>query len=467
MIELTLSEVAEITGGRLNRADLGDRSIRGLSIDTRTIEPGALFVALSGARRDGHDFVEAAGQAGASAALVERVVDSALPQVVVDDSRRAMAALALAWRLRCPARVVAITGSAGKTTVKQLLRAIFAADAPTLATEGNLNNDLGVPLTLSRLGAAHRWAVIEMGANHVGEIEGLCKIARPDISIITFAGRAHLGEFGGVDAIIRAKGEIYPQLGPEGVAVMNLGSAGVDRWLNRAGAGRVVGFLMDGDEPRVDCRPDLQGFWTEGGNGESLLEVIEGAARHRLPVPLPGRHNAFNLLAAVAVARSAGVSWDCIADGLAAFVPPEGRMSSHRVSECLTIIDDSYNANPEAFRAAIEVLAARPGRRVLVMGDMGELGEASAGLHREVAAQALTRLDAVFALGPDSVAALKAEGAKGACETFEALVDALKAWLVQVEGEPVTVLVKGSRFMHMERVVSALAGMREGGQSCS
>ncbi|MFP4271978.1 MAG: UDP-N-acetylmuramoyl-tripeptide--D-alanyl-D-alanine ligase [Halothiobacillaceae bacterium] len=467
MIELSLHEVARTTAGQLQPTDPAHRRVRGLSIDTRRIEPGALFVALRGEHRDGHDFVAEAAAAGAAAALVERPLDIALPQVIVDSTRVGLSALASAWRARCPARVVAVTGSAGKTTVKQLLKAIFSADAPTLATEGNLNNDLGVPLTLSRLGDTHRWAVIEMGANHLGEIENLCRIARPDIGAITFAGRAHLGEFGGVDAIIRAKGEIYPQLGPDGIAVINLGSAGAERWLDNPGRGRVLSLLLEGDQPRADRRPDLLGRWVAGEDGRSMLAIEQDGAQRTLAQPLEGRHNALNLLVAVAVARAAGLSWETIANGLAGFAAPEGRLTVRRVSDRLTVIDDTYNANPDAFRAAIDVLATRPGHRALVMGDMGELGDQSPALHREVADYGLQRLDAVFALGEDSVAALRAAGGSGGRDTLEELVDAVRGWLAQAGGEPVTLLVKGSRFMHMERVVSALTGTPEGGPSCS
>ncbi len=437
--------------------------VMGASTDTRSLQPGNLFFALCGERFDGHDHLPAALERGAVAAVVRRFLpEVALPQLVVADPLAALHTVAQCWRRACPAQVVAVTGSAGKTTVKQLLAAMCSAAGSTLATEGNLNNDIGVPLTLLKLSREHRFAVIEMGANHVGEIARLTALAAPHIGVVTMAGRAHMGEFGSVEAIVRAKGELFAGLAPEATAIMNADDAGFAYWQAHCPA-RQHSFSLT-------AQPGAQ-WQGRYDAAEHRLAVDEAgtALLTALPVPLPGAHNAQNVLAAVAVARAAGLSVEIIHHGLAQFVPPAGRMAVHALPSGAVLIDDTYNANPESMRAALNELARRPGRRVAVLGDMGELGAYSEAEHAALGEfAARLPVDALIALGDDmrfAVAAFRAirPGALAA-ESVEAAVAALVPELAPDlapewvdAARPITILFKGSRFMRIERVMAAVA----------
>ncbi|WP_407276206.1 UDP-N-acetylmuramoyl-tripeptide--D-alanyl-D-alanine ligase [Halothiobacillus sp. DCM-1] len=439
-----------------------DTRVMGVSTDTRSLAPGNLFFALKGARFDGHDHLAAAAERGAVAAVVSRPQPAlALPQFVVPDTLQALQMLAQAWRQTCPATVVALTGSAGKTTVKQLLAAMLQAAGRTLATDGNLNNDIGVPLTLLRMDDAHRFAVIEMGANHVGEIAQLTALVQPKIGLVTMAGRAHMGEFGSAEAIVRAKGELFAGLAPDAAAIMNFDDAGLAYWQAHCDAVQ-AGFSLNG-HPAARW----QGRYDPAAHQLAIAEAGTPLFA-ALPIPLPGAHNALNLLAAVAVARTAGLSAAVIAEGLAGFVPPAGRMAERRLPQGLTLLDDSYNANPESMRAALQELARRPGRRVAVLGDMGELGVYSAAEHTALGAfAAALPLDALIALGDDMRATVAAFNAvrrgAAAVESVEAAVSAVQPWLAD-QSSPLTVLFKGSRFMRIERVLAALAPTAETGE---
>lgn len=442
-IRVRLTQAAAWLGAERNGADV---EFHGVSTDTRALAPGVLFIALRGPRFDGHDYAAAASAAGAVALLVEHAVDSPLPQLIVRDTRLALGRLAAAWRLHCNTPLAAITGSNGKTTVKEMSRAILAQTGAVLATEGNLNNDIGVPLTLLRLTPQQRHAVIEMGANNPGEIAYLSDLAQPDAAVITNAGPAHLAGFGSLEGVARAKGEIYSGLRENGVAVINADDPFADLWRGMAGTQRQLCFGM-APEAIVTAR-----WQAEDGGSRLWLQTPAGEAE--LLLPLPGRHNVMNALAASALALALEVELSAICRGLEGMQGVAGRLAPRRAFNGARLIDDSYNANPASMRAAIDVLAAYPAPRILVLGDMGELGDAALQLHRETGAYARAAgIDAMYVTGPLSMAT--AEGFGSGAEHFEdcaALAAALRPLLTAAA----TVLVKGSRSARMERVVDAL-----------
>ncbi|MBP8901193.1 MAG: UDP-N-acetylmuramoyl-tripeptide--D-alanyl-D-alanine ligase [Thiobacillaceae bacterium] len=426
----------------LNAQAVGpDVEITSVSTDTRNLPAGCLFVALKGPRFDGHAFAAKALEAGAAAVMVEAGANLAPPSaLVVDDTRLALGRLAAWHRANMPARLVAITGSNGKTTVKEMVAAILAEEAgadAVLATSGNLNNDIGMPLTLLRLTPAHRHAVIEMGMNHPGELAYLTELARPDVALVNNALRAHLEGLGSVEAVARAKGEIYAGLKDDGIAIVNADDPHAGLWREMAGGHRVMGFGFAAD---ADVRIGEGGFSTPAGLIETTLRV-------------PGRHNLRNAAAAAAASLALGASADSVAKGLAAYVGTKGRLQIHPCILGATLIDDTYNANPDSTLAAIQVLAERPGTRILVLGDMGELGPDAAALHGEVGEQArATGIERLLCLGEMSAHTAKGFGA-GAMH-FER-IEELLAEIECALGPDVTVLVKGSRFMKMERVVQS------------
>jgi UDP-N-acetylmuramoyl-tripeptide--D-alanyl-D-alanine ligase len=443
---LDLDELARITGGMAAGERVG---FSGVSTDSRDIDPGDLFVALKGESFDGHDYVPQAIGRGAAAALVARRVGSEreIPQVVVKDPKAALGRLAAAWRERFALPVLALTGSNGKTTVKEMLASILAVHCggrgDVLATEGNLNNDIGLPLMLLRLRDHHRFAVLEMGMNHRGEIDYLSRIASPTAALVNNAQRAHIGLLGSLEAVAQAKGEIYAGLRPGGVALVNEDDAFAGYWKGLvAGRGIVTFGLAE--------TADVHGRVEQG-----QLRLVTPLDAFAVTLQVPGEHNARNAIAACAAAFALEIPPRDIQAGLAGFAGTKGRLQARRAAGGATLVDDTYNANPDSMKAAIRVLAAAPGRRILVMGDMGELGEAAASLHAEVGAFAKgLGIERLLALGPHSVHAAEAFG-DGAAHfpAVEALVSEAR-----VESRPnATLLVKGSRFMRMERVVERLA----------
>ena len=443
-----LSQVAAAVGGQLLGSDC---RITGVSTDTRAVASGQLFIALRGERFDAHDFLEPALAAGAAALLVADAgrVPAGASAVVVDDTRLALGRLAAAWRRQFSLPVIAVTGSNGKTTTKEMIAAILKAafgDA-VLATRGNFNNDIGLPLTLLGLDATHRAAVIEMGMNHPGEIGYLTRIGAPTVALVTNAQRAHLEGMGDLDEVAREKGTIFAGLPADGIAVINADDAYAGFWREQVGSQPVRSFGID--QP-ADVRATLR---QHGLESALVLQAAEGEIEFTLAIP--GRHNARNALAAAAACLAAGLPLSAVAAGLAAFSGVKGRLQRRSGRNGAQILDDTYNANPDSVRAGIDVLAATVGRKVLVLGDMGEIGEASAQYHDEIGGYAKSQgIDRLFALGDASQQAVRnfGEGARHFCN-----VDKLIVAVDKELGPETTVLVKGSRFMKMERVADALA----------
>ena len=430
-----------------------DAVFTAVSTDTRQLSPGALFVALTGPNFDGHDFVAVARERGACAALISRPVDDPLPQMRVADTRLALGRLAATWRTRFRHPLIALTGSNGKTTLKEMIAAILRVRGATLATEGNLNNDIGVPLTLLRLNGKQAYAVIEMGANHPGEIAYLTDLVRPDVAIINNAGPCHLEGFGDVAGVARSKGEIFQGLGPNGVAIINRDDPYADDWIALNPGRRIVDFGLDAPAA-------VSGQILDATTHHFRLITEDGQIEIRLPVP--GRHNIRNALAAAAAALTVGATLDEVRQGLESLRGVGGRMQRLPGWHGGAVIHDAYNANPASLAAALQAVGAEPGRKWLVLGDMRELGPAADELHARSGQEArASGFERLYALGEHSRAAVRAFGGGGEhFATVEALAAALDCAL-QNSGEPPLVLVKGSRGMRMERVVAALATLGE------
>lgn len=444
---LLLSEAARILSGTLAGSDA---MFRRVVTDSRAAQAGDLFVALKGDNFDAHDFVPEVLARGAYA-LVRRDFAPAAGSVIrVDDTRLALGTLAAAWCARLDVKRIGITGSNGKTTVKEMVAAILrvhAGDAAVHATAGNFNNDIGLPLTLLALTAAHRYAVIEMGMNHHGEIRYLTSLARPQVALVNNALRAHAGHFAGTADIARAKSEIFEGLTADGVAIINADDSERALFAAAAGRRRCVRFgLSAGADVRardIILLPDASRFVLVCPQGEQAIEL-----------PAAGEHNVRNALAAAAVALALEVPLLTIAAGLSAFAGVKGRLQRKRAANGATVIDDSYNANPDSMKAGIDVLAAYPAPRIFVMGQIGELGDTAPALHAEVGAHARARgIEQLLCLGELSRHAANAYGA--GAEYFDDIA-ALLARLDAVVTPASTVLVKGSRFMRMERVVAHL-----------
>ncbi len=444
---MDLAEAARILGAEHTG---GDAVIHGISTDSRTLKPGDLFVALTGPHFDGHDFLAHALGRGAAACLVERTIDEDLPALRVADSRIALGQLAAAWRARFTIPVVAVTGSNGKTTVKEMLAAILGQVGETLATQGNLNNDIGVPLTLFHLRRSHRYAVLELGANHHGEIAYLTQLVHPDVALITNAGDAHLEGFGSRRGIAEAKGEIYGGLGSDGTAVINADDDYAGFWQDLAAGHRVLRFGLD-------APADVRAEWAPTAQA-SRLHLYTPAGETELLLPLPGRHNVMNALAATAAALAIGCPLAAIAAGLSGLKPVPGRLVLREGPAQSRLIDDTYNANPRSLNAALDVLANYPGEHWLVLGDMGELGAEAAALHAQVAGQARAAgVSRLFCLGELAAQACRGFGEGGTCfDGQEALIAALRAALEAGPQGGVSILIKGSRRMRLENVVTAL-----------
>lgn len=444
----TLGDFARASGGRLVGAD---RTYSGVSTDTRTLRPGELFVALRGPRFDASEFTAAAAAAGAAAVLIAAQQPLTIAQIVVTDTLAALTRAAADWRARFAIPVIAVAGSNGKTTTKEMTAAILGEAGNCLATHGNLNNHIGVPVTLLRLDAQHAFAVIEIGANRPGEVAALAAIARPGIGLVTNAGAEHLEGFGSLEGVARAEGELFAALASDGVAVVNRDDAFCELWRTMTRA-RVVTF---GLTPGADfhARDIVTAIGADGFATQFTLRAPAGEAAIRLH--LAGRHNVANALAAAAAAMAAGATLAQVAAGLASMRAVKGRLNFRTASSGAWLIDDSYNANPSSMRAAIDVLAELGGRRWLAIGDMGELGEHGSAAHVEIGRYAREHgVERLYATGTQSALAVEAFGAGARWfPDAEALTRALAAALAP----DVRLLVKGSRSNRLERVVDALA----------
>ena len=450
----TLAETAVAIGGRLVGPD---RSYASVSTDTRTLDAGALFVALRGPNFDGADFVEAAAAAGAVGAIVEHRTPSALPQILVDDALRALQQLAKAWRDGFGIPIVAVAGSNGKTTTKEMIAAILARRGPCLATRGNFNNHIGVPLTLLRLESEHQAAVVEIGANRIGDVAALMAIVRPTVGLVTNAGAEHLEGFGDLDGVARGEGEAIACLEPDATAVINADDNYAAYWRGLAGTRRVLRFALDAGAEFRARDPVLR---IEDGEFATRFDLECPLGREPMLVHAGGTHNVRNAAAAAAAAYAAGASIDAIGAGLADFRPVAGRLQLKPGARGSWIIDDSYNANPSSVRAGIDVLGTLPGAKWLVLGDMAELGPGGPDRHAEIGAYARAGgVERLFGVGTLSARAVDAFGAGG--EWFED-VDALVRRLRAQIGPTVTVLIKGSRVNRLERVVAAIAAASAG-----
>ncbi len=444
MISMTLSRAAAAMQAELIGAD---REFTGVSTDTRNIAADNLFIALVGERFDAHDFLTQVVEQRAAGAVVQRKVDVELPLLKVDDTRMALGRLAACWRQQFDIPLIAVTGSNGKTTVKEMLSAILGQQASVLATRGNLNNDIGVPLTLFGLGSKHQAAVIEMGANHAGEIEYLMSLATPTVSILNNAGAAHLEGFGSLEGVAQAKGEIIRNLQPDATAIINADDRFAADW--RAMVPSECKALTFSIEADADVSATYQSV---DGGSQLHLQTLKGAADCTLP--LPGKHNVMNALAATAAALAAGVSLAQVVTGLESMSAVPGRLQRSQRADGLVVINDSYNANPTSTRAAIDVLARERAPRCLVLGNMGELGGDAEALHAEMGRYARQQgIEQCFALG--ELAAHTAEAFGPTAQAFgdkaELIAQLRKA--VQSGG---SVLIKGSRVMRMEEVAQAL-----------
>jgi len=445
MRPMTLSELqaplqAQLTGG--------DREILRVSTDSRSLQRGDLFVALSGENFDGHDYVAQAEGGGAAAALVSHLVDIPLPQLCAADTQRALGRLGGYNRQLFSGTLVAITGSSGKTTVKNMVQAVLSQGGVTLATQGNFNNEIGVPLTLLGLEPGVEYAVVEMGAARAGDIAWLCELGRPSVALLLNAMPAHLQGFGSVGAVAAAKGEIFDGLGRDDFAIINADQPWAGEWRARAGEATVLDFGLS--RPAAISASNVRCRGIEGISFTALTPAGDSP----IHLALPGEHNVSNALAAIAVGLACELSLARIRDGLESVRPGAGRLLPSKSAAGVTVIDDCYNANPGSVRAAIDVLACCVGRRTLILGAMAELGDTSELLHREVGEYALAAgIEQLWGVGPKLQAAVAAFGGGGRLFADRAAV------LAGLEGEfgsADTVLVKGSRSAGMEQVLQAL-----------
>lgn len=440
---MSLDEVSAV----LSAKRLGeDVFVNGLSTDTRNIKGGELFLALKGPNYDGHNFVQQAVEKGAVACLVDEKIDNDCAQVVTQDTHQALGLLAKAWRQKFNIPVIAVTGSNGKTTVKEMIASILEQNDLVMATEGNLNNDIGVPLTLFRLNASYAAAVVEMGANHTGEIEYLSNITQPDIAVVNNIGAAHLEGFGSLENTAKAKAEIFKGLSETGTAIINADDDFYPYFKKVTAQYKVLSFGLS-NEADIFCK------WQANTAG-SNLKVVTPKGNCEINLKLLGKHNVLNALAAIAAAIAADISLLQIVKGLESLQPVNGRLQMKPgVNNCL-VIDDTYNANPTSLQAALNVLHEFSGKHFLALGDMGELGRNSEELHGNAGVYAKeSGVDSLYSFGKLAAIAAKEFGNKGFC--YDKHEDMVKALRKDLTAE-VTLLVKGSRGTHMENVVNAL-----------
>ena len=453
----TLSAVAYEVHGELVG---GDVEFDEVSIDSRKLDSGALFIAIAGENLDGNDFVADAYSKGAAGAVVSRLTGVPLPQIHVPETRSAFGRIARAWRKNFSLPVVAVTGSNGKTTVKELISSILGLSQNVCVTHGNLNNDLGVPLTLLRLREAHDVLVVELGANHAGEIDYLSKLTQPTIGVITNANAAHLEGFGSIAGVGAAKGELLDHLPRTGTAVINADDAHCMEWCDRSRSKEILTFGLN---PKADCT--ISGEIVLEPYGSKFMLCLPSGVTMEVLLPLMGIHNVQNALAASTVAYALGASEKDIQKGLNQASAAKGRLNVLSSPSGARIIDDTYNANPDSVRAALTYLKGLGGKRIFVLGDMAELGEAGENLHREIGIYARDCCDALFAIGDLSWHAVSAFGDHG---EFFAEIDTLQQTLETLLAEDIVILLKGSRVMGLDRLVGLISKgqAQEKPQSC-
>lgn len=446
---MQLSHISQRLSGELRN---GDAEFNSVSIDTRTLQAGDLFIAIQGPNFDGHRFVETAHEAGAAAALVQHPVSSELPQLVVKDTRDALGTLGVINREAFAGTMLAMTGSAGKTTVKEMAAAILSQLGETLATHGNLNNELGVPLTLLSLEASHQYAVLELGASSIGEIAYTAGLVQPDVAILTNAAEAHIEGFGSLNNVVQAKGEIIDSLSANGTAVLNADDLNCYKWVSRTAGRKYLLFSLKEDRGAQFYARNCECM----DNGAYRFEMMTPQGSIDITLSQLGQHNIANALAAAAATSELGASLEAIKAGLESASPVAGRLASIDLSNGARIIDDSYNANPESLRAAIDVLSHSAGHKILVLGDMAELGDSALHDHCEAARYAQSKgIDNLLTVGSLSAHAAREFGPQGhAFEDQATLIESLSKRI----NKNTTVLVKGSRSAHMERIVQALTG---------
>ena len=431
-----------------------DTRFCGVTIDSRKDCEGRLFVAIRGEHFDGHDYVATAYRNGAVVALVETEIDCDIAQIVVDDCKQAMAVLANHWRHSCQATVIALTGSNGKTTVKDMLCQILLHEAPTHATKGNFNNDIGLPLTLFDLSQDDHFAVVEMGANHAGEISALAEIAEPEIVYVNNVAAAHLAGFGSVQGVIEAKGELYAYCKPGHRALFNLDEAASQYWQSICAAETTLSCALYKDA-------DLGAKWSQDDNGLSL-EVNYAEKKQNVALQVYGEHNARNALAAISIALLTGFEFDRAVQNLAGFAGVKGRLQMMKGPQGSRLINDSYNANPDSLEAGIKVLCSLRGEAWLALGDMGELGSETEALHRKAAQTAKHQgVKKLFGLGEMSCIASDEFGDSGYCfEQIDEMAESIRGQIHQ----GVNLLVKGSRSAGMDKLVDYLLNNHNRGE---
>lgn len=444
MIKMSLAEIAQHTQGTTKSEST---IIQGISTDTRHLLPGSLYVAIHGEQFDGHDFITEAWQKGAAAALVNRPIDCAIPQIIVKDTLIAFGQISTIWRSRFSLPIIGVTGSNGKTTLKNMLASILRAACQysaeqVLATEGNLNNNIGVPMMLCRLNATHRYAVIEMGMNHSGEIAYLTKLTHPQIAVITNAAEAHLEDLKDVAGVAKAKGEIFAGLPSNGTAILNKDDGHFNYWLSITPHYQHITF---GLENTADISATLE-------TQHTMIKTLQGNIEVKLP--LLGRHNIMNALAATAAALALNIPLDTIKQGLEKVHPAPGRLHQYYLTNGTRVIDDTYNANPFSLQAAVNTLATLPGKKVLVVGDMKELGANAKELHATAGEKIrMAGIDVLYTLGDISAAASQAFGKDARHFTDrDELITALQSHLTS----DTVILVKGSRSMRMEKIIAGI-----------
>ncbi|AXT69897.1 UDP-N-acetylmuramoyl-tripeptide--D-alanyl-D-alanine ligase [Vibrio sp. dhg] len=450
MIKVTLSQLAEITDGELVGEDI---TIAAVSTDTRTIESGSLFVALVGERFDAHDFCQQAVDAGAGALLVQKRLDVDVPQVVVTDSKIALGEIAAWVHQSWQTPTVAITGSCGKTTVKEMVASILQLKGQVLFTAGNFNNDIGVPLTLLRSQADDDYAVIELGANHIGEIAYTTQLVKPDIALVNNVAAAHLEGFGSIEGVKQAKGEIYQGLSAGGVAIVNLDSQGDALWQSVLADKKVITFSQSNTQADFYASDIAM---NEEGKASFTLHLAEDGQEIELSLGIIGQHNVANAIAAAIITLKMGASLEEIQSGLLNLNKVKGRVDVEQLSQSVKLIDDSYNASVPAMKAAVDLLAAFKGQRWLILGNMAELGEESLALHRQVGEHAAPqKFEHVLTYGADAkVISDLCDGTH--FETHQDMIDYIKQHLDQTVSENHTMLVKGANGARMFEVAAAL-----------